>query len=164
MAAQAAAARGALDRIARGAGLLAGIALAMLAVVCAWQVFARYVLNDAPGWTEPVALLLLNTVMMLGAAVAVRSEAHFGFFIALESAPPRLRMLMRAGNRGLVAAIGAALAWWGVVLGVDGWPVAMAGTPLPQGLAFAPLALGGALIALFALERLFDSGPAPVEH
>jgi TRAP-type C4-dicarboxylate transport system permease small subunit len=161
MAAHATAARGMLNHVARGAGLVAGIALAALAAVCAWQVFARYVLNDAPGWTEPVALLLLNTVMMFGAAVAVRSEAHFGFFIALEAAPPRLRLLMRAGNRGLVVAIGAALAWWGMRLGIDGWPVTMAGTPLPQGLAFAPLTLGGALIALFALERLVAGGPAP---
>jgi hypothetical protein len=36
---------------------------------------------------------------------------------------------------------------------------------LPQGLVFLPIGLGGALIALFALERLFSGAPAPsVEH
>ena len=43
-------------------------------LVEAWQVFARYVLNDSPGWTEPVALLLLNIAMMFGAAVGVRQR------------------------------------------------------------------------------------------
>ena len=43
--------------------------------------FARYVLNDSPGWTEPVALLLLNTAMSFGAAAGVHRGSHFGFFI-----------------------------------------------------------------------------------
>ena len=34
---------------------LGGLASPM-ALVQAWQVFARYVLNDSPGWTEPLAL------------------------------------------------------------------------------------------------------------
>ena len=31
----------------------------------------------------------------------------------------------------------------------------MAGAPLPQGMTFLPMCLGGALIALFSLEQLF---------
>ena len=56
-----------------------------MALVEAWQVFARYVLNDLPSWTEPVALLCMSTTMMFGAAVGVRSKRHFGFFILVES-------------------------------------------------------------------------------
>jgi TRAP-type C4-dicarboxylate transport system permease small subunit len=33
----------------------------------------------------------------------------------------------------------------------------MAGAPLPQGLVFLPFSVGGALIALFAIERLLVS-------
>jgi TRAP-type C4-dicarboxylate transport system permease small subunit len=41
----------------------------------------------------------------------------------------------------------------------------MAGAPLPSGLMFLPIGLGGALISLFALERLITAAPAPsVEH
>ena len=42
----------------------------------------------------------------------------------------------------------------GGTLMVDDWSVVMAGAPLPAGLKFAGLCLGGALILLFALERL----------
>ena len=71
------AARRALDTIAWAAMFAGCLALAGMAAVQAWQVFARYVLNDSPGWTEPVALLLLNTVMMLGAAIGVRTGQPF---------------------------------------------------------------------------------------
>jgi TRAP-type C4-dicarboxylate transport system permease small subunit len=130
------------------------LALVGLAIVEGWQVVARYVLNDSPSWTEPVALLLMSTAMMLGAAIGVRHDAHFGFFIAVQMAPRRLRRALRAFARLVCAAIGGLLAVWGSQLLADGWSVPMAGAPLPQGVVFAPLAIGGALITIFSLEKL----------
>ncbi|MGO4775655.1 TRAP transporter small permease, partial [Lysobacter sp. 2RAB21] len=72
------AAPGVLDRIAGAAIAIAGLALVGMVAVQALQVFARYVLNDSPGWTEPVALILLNTAMSFGAAAGVHHGAHFG--------------------------------------------------------------------------------------
>jgi TRAP-type C4-dicarboxylate transport system permease small subunit len=128
-----------------------------MAIVEGWQVYARYVLNDSPSWTEPVALLLMSTVMMVGAAIGTRSDAHFGFFIALEHTPMRLRRFLLAMARLIAAAIGLMLSTWGGRLLVDGWDVPMAGAPLPQGIVFLPFCVGGALIALFAIERLITS-------
>jgi TRAP-type C4-dicarboxylate transport system permease small subunit len=121
----------------------------------AWQVYGRYVLNHSPSWTEPIALLLMSTAGMLGAAVGVRAEAHFGFPLAVHLAPPLVRRVLEVFARLVILAIGSTLAAWGGVLLVDGWGIQMAGTPLPQGLWFLPVCLGGALIALFAVERLF---------
>ena len=102
-----------LDKLARITAWIAGIALVSMAAVQAWQVFARYVLNASPDWTEPVALLLLNTAMMFGAAVGVRSESHFGFFIARDAAPPRVARAMPGFSRLVGAGGGALLGWWG---------------------------------------------------
>jgi TRAP-type C4-dicarboxylate transport system permease small subunit len=151
--------------LARGATWVACTSLIGMTLVEAWQVFARYVLNDSPVWTEPVALLLMSAAMMFGAANGVRSESHFGFFLALHVSPPRIRALLLALARLIVAAIGAVLAFWGVVLLADGWSIPMAGAPLPQGLYFLPIGAGGALIAVFAVERLITAAPAPsLEH
>lgn len=143
-----------LAPLARAATALAALALLGLVLVEGWQVIARYVLNDSPGWTEPLALLCLNVAMMLGAAVGVRNDAHFGFFIAVQAAPPWLQRLLRSIACVVAMAVGGVLAWWGGRLALDGWDVPMAGAALPQGLAYAPLSLGGALIVLFAAERL----------
>src|SRR5262245_39842349 len=151
--------------LASAATAIACIALVGMTLVEAWQVFARYVLNDSPSWTEPVALLLMSAAMMFGAAAGVRSESHFGFFIALHVAPPKVRRVLVTLSRLIVMGVGPVLAFWGAALLVDDWTVPMAGAPLPQGLVFLPIGAGGALIALFALERLLSGAPAPtIEH
>lgn len=142
------------DRLATVALVIAGIALIGMAVVEGWQVFARYVLNDSPSWTEPVALLFMSTTMMLGAAVGVRREAHFGFFIAVESAPIAAKTWLYRIIRSIVAGIGLLMAWLGAELAFDSWSFPMAGVALPQGIVFVPISVGGGLIALFALERM----------
>ena len=147
--------------LARIATVIACSSLIGMTLVEAWQVFARYVLNDSPVWAEPVALLLMSAAMMFGAANGVRSESHFGFFLALHVSPPRIRAVLLALARLIVAAIGMVLAFWGAVLLADGWSTPMAGAPLPQGLYFLPIGAGGALIALFALERLVSAAPVP---
>ncbi len=151
----------ALSLIARCAIVIACTALIAMTLVEAWQVFARYVLNDSPSWTEPVALLLMSTAMMLGAAVGVRNEAHFGFFLLVHLAAAPVRIVLVSISRLMIIAIGLLLAYWGGVLLADGWDVRMAGAALPQGLYFLPICVGGVLIALFALERLLVS-PAAV--
>jgi len=154
---------GLLPRAARAALLVAGMALVSLAAVQAWQVIARYVLNDSPGWTEPLALLLLNTAMSLGAAAAVQQRAHFGFPLLVHMAPPRLRRLLEAFSSLVVLALGGVLAVGGITLLLDGWNVRMAGTVLPQGLMFLPLTAGGVLMAFFAGTELFLPRRAAVE-
>jgi TRAP-type C4-dicarboxylate transport system permease small subunit len=64
-----------------------------------------------------------------------------------------------ATGRVVIAVTGGLLAFWGGELLVDGWDVRMAGAPLPQGLFFLPICLGGALIAVFALEQLLRRSP-----
>ena len=144
----------ALDGLASLAMGLAGAALVAMALVQAWQVFARYVLNDSPGWTEPLALLLMSFAVMFGAAVAVRRETHFAFQTFRDAAPGPARWLLKSVSRLIAAASGAGLMSLGGRLMIDEWPVAMAGAPLPSGLKFAGLCIGGALILLFAIERL----------
>lgn len=144
----------ALDGLSTLAMGLAGVALVAMALIQAWQVFARYVLNDSPGWTEPLALLLMSFAVMFGAAVAVRREAHFAFQSFRDAAPGPLQWLLKSISRLIAAASGAGLMVLGGSLMIDDWPVAMAGAPLPSGLRFAGLCVGGALILLFAVERL----------
>jgi TRAP-type C4-dicarboxylate transport system permease small subunit len=155
----AAAAPSLLDKVDKVAVAIAGTALVGVAAVEAWQVFARYVMNSSPSWTESIALLLMSTTLMLGAAALVRREAHFGFFIAADALPQRLRTALRLAVRVLIATLGALLAVRGLQLAVDSWPVPTAGVPLPQGAAFLPVFVGGTLIAVFAIERLLRAQP-----
>jgi TRAP-type C4-dicarboxylate transport system permease small subunit len=145
--------RGPLQSVARAALGVACFALVALAVVEVWQVVTRYVLDSPAAWTEPVALLLLKVALMFGAAVGVREETHFRFALGAAAAG-RLRGPLEAFGRLATAAIGLVLSGWGVSLMLATWELKAPGVPLPTGLNFLPFVVGGALIVLFAAERL----------
>jgi TRAP-type C4-dicarboxylate transport system permease small subunit len=147
--------RGPLHHVAAVALAGAALALVLLTLVEAWQVFARYVLDSPPAWTEPMALLCLKCALMLGAAVGVRNEAHFRFPLAVQAARGLTKGALEAATRLASAALGAALAGWGASMMIATWPLKMPGAPLSSGWYFAPFVVGGTLFVLFALERLW---------
>jgi TRAP-type C4-dicarboxylate transport system permease small subunit len=144
---------GPLQRVAGAALWIACCALVALTVVQVWQVVTRYVLDSPAAWTEAVSLLLLKIALMLGAAVGVRQETHFRFALGAAAAGP-LRGPLEAFGRLATAAIGIVLAFWGASLMIATWELKTPGAPLPTGLNFLPFVVGGALMALFAVERL----------
>lgn len=150
------------DIVARLTVIIAATSLCALVGVLAWQVFGRYVLNNSPSWTEPVALTLMSVAALFGAALAVRAESHFAFPTLVESAPKSVRAALKALSRLIALAFGVALAGFGGYLMMDSWNVPMAGAPLPEGLGHVGLTGGGALIAIFALERLMFGDPPNV--
>src|SRR5262245_54209545 len=133
---------GAFDILSSVTVTIASIALASLVLVLAWQVIGRYVLNDSPSWTEPVALTLMSISALFGAAIAVRAESHFSFPTLMESSPPLIRSVLRFMSRLIAVLFGAALSWFGFFLMIDSWDTPMAGAPAPEGMAYAGLAFG----------------------
>jgi TRAP-type transport system small permease protein len=131
---------------------VAGILLITVAVL--YQIFGRYVLNDSPAWTEIFALVLVLWVTSFAAAVGVRDNRHIGVESILMLAPKRIR---KAGTivvyLGMVT-FGLCMAWGGAILGAEMWAYVNPGLPISQGWSYVPLALGGILIAMFAVERI----------
>lgn len=145
---------GPLDRLASAATALAAVGLAGMVLVQGWQVLARYVLNASPSWTEPVTLLLLSMTLSFGAAAGVHARSHFAFPLLARLLPEGAQRALARLTALVVIGVGGLLAAGGGFLVADAWPVKLAGAPLPQGVMFLPLAVGGALMALFALPQL----------
>ena len=151
-----------MDLLSNAAVAVAVVALLGLVAVQGWQVIARYVINDSPSWTEPVTVLLLTTAMSLGAAAGVHTNRHFGFFLLADAVGPRLKRLLHALSPLVIAAIGGVMAYWGAVLLMDGLDIRIAGASMPQSIGYLPLAIGGVLMAVFALYRLLLVLRAPL--
>ncbi|MBF6025282.1 TRAP transporter small permease [Lysobacter niastensis] len=151
----------AIDRIADLAIAIAAVALIGLVLVQGWQVIARYVLNDSPSWTEPVTLLLLSTAMSMGAAAGVHTRRHFSFSLLAEALAPRARHAAHVLQSAVIALIGLVLMYWGAVLFVDGVHIPTAGAPMPESIEYLPLAISGALMALFAFAQMKTTAPVP---
>jgi TRAP-type C4-dicarboxylate transport system permease small subunit len=67
-------------------------------------------------------------------------------------------MLLAA--RLIATAVGVLFALWGGEMMLDAWDYEIAGAPLPQGIMFLPLCLGGILIAIFSIEQLIRLWPS----
>ena len=54
------------------------------------------------------------------------------------------------------------MAYWSAVLLFDGLDIRIAGAPMPQSIGYLPLSVGGTLMVVFALYRLFLVLRAPL--
>jgi TRAP-type C4-dicarboxylate transport system permease small subunit len=143
-----------LSLAARAALVLASIGLVLMTVFIGWQVFGRFVLNDSPSWTEPLAILLMGWFIFLGAAIGVREGYHLSFEVLLYVLPPGGRRILDSVSDAAVAFFGAAMAVYGYQMAAKTWSSTIPGLGYPGGVHFIALIAGGVLISLFSLERL----------
>jgi TRAP-type C4-dicarboxylate transport system permease small subunit len=143
-----------LTRVNTAALYLAGIGLVLMTVIVAWQVFCRYVLNDSPSWTEPGAVMLMSWFIFLGAAVGVRENNHMGFDVLLYVLPPSAKKWLRMISDVVVLAFGLGMVWYGASLVGLTWNTTLPALGISGGWDYLPVVAGGALVSLFALERI----------
>lgn len=145
-----------LAGINRACLYIAGAGIVAMTIIVGWQVFARYVLNDSPSWSEPLSLYLMSWFIMLGAAVGVRESVHLGLDFIRHSASPAMQRTMDLISLGLIVLFGLAMTWYSVLLAVGTWGASIPVLGWPGGVDFFPMIAGGLLIALFAAERFAD--------
>ncbi len=143
-----------LSALSNAALCLAAAGLVLMTIIVGWQVFTRYVLNWSNAWTEPAALLLMSWFILLGAAVGIRENYHLGFDVLLYVLPRSSKRVLRSISDVVVIAFAAGMIFYGMQLVQLGWPARMPSLGIPEGIKYLPLVGGGALIILFALERL----------
>lgn len=144
-----------LERLYRVVGLICFVALT---VIVGWQVFARYLLNDSPSWSEPLAMLLLLYAVLLGAAVGVRRQFHLGLTWLHDKLGSRLQRLADLLTLVVICGFGAGMVAYGFQMSAQTWDYLIPGLPVSMGAQYVALVVGGAAIALFAFEALFAAG------
>ncbi len=77
----------------------------LMAATVFYQVYTRYVMNDAAGWTEEISRYLLIAVTFLGGAMAVRRNSHIQVDFLYRFVPPAARRVLAAFVDAVVAAI-----------------------------------------------------------
>ncbi len=133
---------------------VAGIGLVLMTVFIAWQVFGRFVLNDSPSWTEPMAILLMSWFIFLGAAVGVREGYHMSFEVLLYVMPEGGRRILNYISDLAVLGFGFGMAFYGGQMAAKTWSSTIPGLGYSGAVTFFALIGGGVLITLFSLERI----------
>ncbi len=124
----------------------------VLAFVVFYQVFTRYALNDAAGWTEEIARYLLVAVVFIGAAMSVRKNNHIHvdyFYRLMPKAMGRVVATLVDGVRCAFLGYATWLTWQ--LIGKIG-SSRMAIVDLPMGWVFGAMMFGFALMFLRSLQ------------
>ena len=141
------------------------IGLAVLAGVCLYQVFSRFVLEAPTVWSEALARTLMVWVVLLGMPIALRKGAAISMSVAAEMASPRVKAVI-----DLVVAIAIAVAL--VIMFYQGLALLdrisnqrLAGLDVPIVWAYAAVPAGAALgliaLLLSGVEKIRKSAATP---
>lgn len=141
-------------QISRATLAFAALGLVVMTGVIGWQVFARYVLQDAPAWAEQSALVLMLWYILPAAAVGVREQFHIAMTAAVNAMPDRMAKASRYAALLTVMAFGAAMGVWGADLVIRTWAIDIPTLGLPRGFAYLPLPMAGWLIVFFSIEHV----------
>ena len=141
-------------RLSRWAMYIAVAGLLGIVGVVVGSVIWRYVLNDAPSWSEQVALLLVINVAMFGAAAGVRDEGHIGMESLIGLLPKTFQFWV--GNLvGIITIVfGAILSWGCTMMAISVWDNKMPTLGISEAYRYMPCIAAGVLIILFSIEHL----------
>jgi len=140
--------------LSRWAMYIAVACLLGIVGVVVGSVIWRYILNDAPSWSEQVALVLVINVAMFGAAAGVRDEGHIGMESLIGLLPKAYQFWI--GNLvGLITIVfGISLVWGCTMMGISVWDNSMPTLGISEAFRYMPCVAAGVLIILFSIEHL----------
>lgn len=146
----------AMDLLQRFCVIVSGICLVVITLIIPWGVFTRYVLNSAASWPEPLAVLLMIWFSFMSAAVCYREYLHIG----VQVIPAMLKGNARIACGWLIeicmAGTSIFMLWYGTNLVKVMWYQSIADFPIVStGISYLPVPIGGAIVTLFVIERLW---------
>jgi len=149
-----------MDLLYLACAIVAGVALVLISAVIPWAVFTRYVLNSAASWPEPTAVLLTIVLTFFGAAACYRLRLHMNVSFFADAFPGIFKKLANTLAECLVGAMAVFMTIYGAKLCEATWNNTIADFPaLSVGVTYLPIPIGGAILFLFVLERLFLGPP-----
>jgi TRAP-type C4-dicarboxylate transport system permease small subunit len=141
-------------RLSRWAMYVACVCLLGLLAVVVYGVVLRYVFNDAPPYVEQVALLLVISVAMFGAAAGVRDAGHIGLDSVVALLSARLQFWCGIVVCVLSLVFGLALLAGSAEMGASTYASTIPTLGISEAFRYLPVLIGGALIASFSVEHL----------
>ena len=153
--------RSAMNAVYWTGAVIACAALVLVSAIIPWAVYTRYVLNSASSWPEPLAVLLTVAITFIGAANCYRKRIHMNMTVGTDLLPPRLRAASAVISELLMGVMAVFMLVWGMKLALATWSNSVDEFPwLSVGVTYLPIAISGAMMLLFVIERL-TIGPPP---
>ncbi|MDU1574041.1 MULTISPECIES: TRAP transporter small permease [Pantoea] len=144
---------------------IAAVALLIMVTVIPIGIFARYVLNGALAWPEPVAIVCMIIFTFIGAPVGFRAGTHICVSMVTDRLSPAAQRLMLRLCDLLMVATCLIIFQASYNLCVAMWIQPLASLPsVTYGEMYLPIPIGALFTLLFVIERLLngDQSQRPV--
>lgn len=154
----------AMDVLHQACVVVAGVSLVVITLIIPWGVFTRYVLNSAASWPEPMAILLMIVLSFLSAIVCYREHLHIGVGIVPAMLGGPAKVVLGVAIELAMLFTNLFMLWYGIKLVQATWYQSIAEFPVVSvGVSYLPVPIGGAITALFVIERFLtrDFFPPP---
>ena len=146
----------AMDAVHNACLVVAGAGIVVVTLIIPWGVFTRYVLNEASSWPEPMAVLLMIWISFLSAAVCYREYLHIAVGVLLAAVTGTNKLVLGWMVELCMLAANFFMMWYGTKLVQTTWHQSISDFPVYSvGMSYLPVPIGGAVIVLFAIERLW---------
>lgn len=151
------------QRISAGIVLVEVAAISVIFVFMVYAVFTqvvtRYLLDEPSPWTEESARYGFVWLSMLGAALGVRRQSHFGFDVVVRALPAALANIARGLGSAIIFSMVALLAWQGwKLMQLESFSTGPA-TNVPMIWIYAAIPTGSALIMAHIILGFLGARP-----
>ena len=146
---------------------VARLSLALLGLVVIYGVVMRYAFNDAPAYIEQVALILVISVAMFGAAAGARDRGHIGLDTVIKMLPHHARLVMTVLVDLIGLVFGLILLLGSYEMGLSTLHDLIPTLGISEAFRYLPLSVAAALIALFSIEHMLSiewKAPEPFQE
>ncbi len=122
------------------------------------NVFGRYLLDKPIFWAEEVMGFLQVVLVVLGAALVTRDNAHLRMDAAEHLMPAALKRWIDVVAGVLTIGVALAVVWFstGIIAGMLENDQRSMGVEFPLAIPYSAFPIGFSLIALFALARVIE--------
>ena len=141
-------------RLSKWVLVVACVCLAVLGGVVIYGVVLRYVFNDSQSYVEQVALLMVISVAMFGAAAGVRDAGHIGLDSVTKLLPPGAKKAVDVAVDLLTFTFAAMLLWGSLHMATSTWHDTIPTLGISEAFRYLPPFVASILICLFCIERL----------
>lgn len=73
------------------------ILMMFIAVLTFYQVFMRYIFNNAPSWSEEIVRFMFIWSTFIAAAVGIKEHIHIGIDVFVKLLPEKLQKIIQTG-------------------------------------------------------------------
>ncbi|KGA25586.1 TRAP transporter small permease [Pectobacterium brasiliense] len=145
-----------MDVLYRIAMWVSGLALLIMTLIIPVGIFARYVLNAALSWPEPISIICMVTFTFVGAAVSYRSNSHIAVSMLTDRLSESGKKVCIHLSNLLMLLISLFILYYSTVLCMELWEQPVAEFPLlTAGESYLPLPIGSLITVLFIIEKMF---------